>query len=137
MKKFIVNLIVIFLIFLDFFNINCALAQRIVCKVENEKYTTRLFLLSYDDNDEEEGYVWGYTFWENLNSLDDNEKQFLKQIDGKTINEEDSLYDQILRLSEELHEIGYNPAMGYIPQIMINMNMNMFEILRSLLESDQ
>ena len=72
-----------------------------------------------------------------LSRIDDDEKQFLDQIDGKTINEGDDLYNQILRLSEELNELGYHPAMGYIPQIMINMNMNMFEILRSLLESDQ
>ena len=71
MKKFFISFLVIFLALVNFFSTNIVLAQKIVCKVEPKKYAVRLFLLKYDDNDIEEGYVWGYIFRENINLLDD------------------------------------------------------------------
>lgn len=136
MKKVIVNFISIFIIFLEIFNTNLVFAQKIVCEVEDKYGTTRLFLMQYNDDDEKEGWVWSYVFWFN-GEISDEEKRFLEQINGETVNDNDSRYDKILKLSKELHDLGYHPAMGYIPPNIASMNMNMFEILRSLLEINQ
>lgn len=131
MKRFIINFAATALLFFTFFsfNINVASAQKIVCETINTDYTTRLFLFKYNDDNKNEGYIWVNTFI--IGELSNDDRQFLEQINGQTINEGDSRYSQVLDLTNTLHELDYNPLMSFTPTRIIELNAEIFEILRS------
>lgn len=131
MKKLIINSATTALLFFTFFNfnINVASAQKIVCEIKEDQYGGEIFLFKYDENNHNEGYIWVYTFANRNVSPDD--RQFLEQINGQTINQEDLRYNQILELTNTLHELDYNPLMSFTPTRIIELNTEIFGILKS------
>ena len=90
MKKFIINFATTALLFFYFFNfnINVASAQKIVCEIKKDQHGGEVFLFKYDNNNHNEGYIWVYIFA--VRNLSNTDRQFLEQINGQSINEEDS-----------------------------------------------
>ncbi len=133
MKKIIFNsVIVVFLFFSVFsFNKNIAFAQKITCKIEKNDYTSNLFLFSYNDNNENEGYIWVHTFITEY--LSDNDRQFLDQIDGQSIPEQDSHYNQLLTLTTDLDRLGYNSLLPFVPQPIMEVISKVFGVLKNFI----
>lgn len=131
MKKFAINFITTSLTFfiLFNFNINEVSAQKIVCEIKEDKYGGEILLFKYNNNDHNEGYIWAYTFA--ARNLSNTDRQFLEQINGQNINEDDPRYSQILTLANTLHELDYNPLMSFAPTRITELNTEMFGILRS------
>lgn len=129
MKKFVINSITTALMFFTLFNINVAFAQKIVCEVKEDKHGGEIFLFKYDENNSNEGYIWAYTFA--TRNLSNTDRQFLEQINGQNVNEDDPRYNQILTLTNTLHELDYNPLMSFAPTRITELNTEIFGILRS------
>ena len=131
MKKFIINFATTALLFFYFFNfnINVASAQKIVCEIKKDQHGGEVFLFKYDNNNHNEGYIWVYIFA--VRDLSNTDRQFLEQINGQSINEEDSHYNRILNLTNTLHELDYNPLMSVAPTMITELNTEIFGILRS------
>ena len=105
---------------------------KITCEFREDKYGVgEIFLFKYDGNGQKMGYIWVYSFASR--DISKNGRQFLNQINGKIINEEDPRYNQILNLTNTLHELDYNPLMSFAPPQITELNSTIFEILRSFL----
>lgn len=131
MKKFIFNFVTFVLLFFTILghNVSTASAQKIICKIEEDKYAGEIFLFSYNNANKNEGYVWVQTFIER--DLSNDDRQFLNQINGQEIPEEDIRYNQILSLTNELRELDYNPLTSIVPTRIMEINNAVWGILRS------
>ena len=131
MKKFLFNsAITAFLFFIPFgISVNTCYADKIICEVKEDKHGGEIFLFKYNDDNQKMGHIWFYSFA--AREVSNNDRQFLDQINGQVILEEDSRYNQILTLIDNLNGLSYNPLMSFAPQQIINLNSDLFGVLRS------
>ena len=133
MKKFIFNFVIIVFLFFNIssFNTNLVSAQKIVCEIRKDDCANTLFLRKYSNNNEYEGYIFAQTFL--IRDMSNEDRQFLNQLEGQSIPEGDSRYSQILSLTNDLSEQGYNPLSPFAPTQIIELIFNVFGILKSFI----
>ncbi len=133
MKKFLFNSsITVLLFFIPFgINANTCYADKIICEVKEDKRGGEIFLFKYNNDNQKMGHIWFCSFA--ARNVSNNDRQFLNQINGQVILEEDPRYNQILTLIDNLNELNYNPLMSVAPQQIINLNSDLFGVLRSFL----
>lgn len=132
MKRFLFNSALTILLFFSFFGINANIcfADKITCEFRENKYGGgEIFLLKYDDNGQNMGYIWAYCFASR--DITGDYRQFLNQLNGLTILEDDSRYNQILNLTNRLERLDYNPLMSLAPTSIRDLNSALFRILQS------
>ncbi len=132
MKKYIINFITIVLLFI--LTSNCSIfAEKIICEVRNENGIVDVFLFSYDDKENNLGYIWVKTLVEK--ELTDEQIEFLNQINDIQIVQQDQRYEQIRELTKQLEDLDYNPLQPFAFNSQIpKLNTEIFEILGSFLE---
>lgn len=135
MKKsvFISVLVVLFSVF-SFFKTNVACAQTIKCEVRNGELVGKIFLFQYDNEGNNDGYIWVYEFINRL--LSDDDRRFLEQVNGQEIHEGDVRYNQLLEISTTLFEgLDYNPLARYMSPEIIALHSDVFNILQGLINA--
>ena len=135
MKKsvFISVLVVLFSVF-PFFKTNVACAQTIKCEVRNGELVGRIFLFQYDNEGNNDGYIWVYEFVNRL--LSDDDRRFLEQVNGQEIHEDDARYNQLLEISTTLFEdLYYNPLARYMSPAIIALHSDVLNILQGLINA--
>lgn len=102
--------------------------QKIICKIEEDKYAGELFLFQYK-GDKNEGYIWVNTFVRK--QLSKSENDFLDRINGLVIPENDQRYNQILKLTKQISYLDHNPLSMIQKTSTLNIKHEIYKILNS------
>jgi len=116
------------------FNLSLTSAEYLKCEVQETIYSIKLFLNRYDDNDEDNGYVWFK--WIDKDNIELEDMHFLPNINDVVIPDDSPVYNTLLSSSNRLREIGYNPLSIYQSEESITLNNKIMEILKNLVQQE-